>query len=521
MPEQQIKQDYFDVEIYSHFYKIINIGHLGNRIISEFSRSFCMWGPVRLPGGKYRSEIIRVFAAADAKRKEYRFHINTLEDFKILIRNKLSDPTVINFITIPLHTPAKLDVKFKSIYSLKEHQVPAYNFIIDDELNNGSANSKLLQFDTGRGKTATSCASVATIDERVMVIIKPSFIDKWVGDITKWLDNVEGKILCVSGGDQVRGLIGMCEDGSIEKYKFILLSNKTMQIFISDYEKDTDYFKEVYGINSPEELFSITKCGVRLIDEVHMGIHMNFRFDLYTHIHKCISLSATYIGANDFVKEMLLIAFPKKSRYEETAPNKHIRMHPVFFNFQNPYKIRINEYGSNTYSHNAYEKSLMRDYKVLRDYFSMIKQLLHDSYMIDYVKGNKARVYCSSILLISKLTEYLKGEFPNLDVRRYVEQDPYENMIEADICVTTIGSGGTAIDVDQLTCCLLTVNIDSEIANRQTMGRLRKIEGKDVRFLYLVANIDKHKRTHLAKVEMLKPRVASIQEVYFPRILGR
>ena len=74
-----------------------------------------------------------------------------------------------------------------------------------------------------------------------------------------------------------------------------------------------------------------------------------------------------------------------------------------------------------------------------------------------------------------------------------IVNDPYENIIEPDIRVTTIISGGTAIDIPNLRTLILN-NIKSPVANLQTMGRLRDLQNRDVKFYYLYSEqIAKHR----------------------------
>jgi superfamily II DNA or RNA helicase len=108
------------------------------------------------------------------------------------------------------------------------------------------------------------------------------------------------------------------------------------------------------------------------------------------------------------------------------------------------------------------------------------------------------------------LTERYTQLYPDKVVNRYCEQDPFENLTEADIIVTTVISAGTAVDIPNLRVVVQTVCISSSVANIQTLGRLRKLVGKDTRFCYLYAeNLNKQRQYHQRRLELYSARVAN------------
>jgi hypothetical protein len=122
-------------------------------------------------------------------------------------------------------------------------------------------------------------------------------------------------------------------------------------------------------------------------------------------------------------------------------------------------------------------------------------------------------VYCATVDLCTKVTEALTFRCPQLLVQRYTSDDDYEEMIKADLIVSTIKSLGTAIDVPGLRIILMTDAINSSQANIQAIGRLRRLKDfPDVtpEFLYLVnLDIPKHVEYHQNKIETFKSRVLS------------
>jgi ERCC4-related helicase len=115
------------------------------------------------------------------------------------------------------------------------------------------------------------------------------------------------------------------------------------------------------------------------------------------------------------------------------------------------------------------------------------------------------------------MTKYLKKKYPQLDVRRYCEDDPYEDVIEPDIRVTTILSAGTALDIPQLITVIMTNSVNSPVANLQTLGRLRELKDREVCFYYLFCEeIKKHVEYHHARKDLFYDRVENIKELRAP-----
>ena len=115
------------------------------------------------------------------------------------------------------------------------------------------------------------------------------------------------------------------------------------------------------------------------------------------------------------------------------------------------------------------------------------------------------------------ITNYLKNKYKEFKVNRYVENDPYSNLMDGDIVVSTLGSSGTAIDKPNLTNVALTTAIDSLQSNVQSLGRLRELDGgaTKVEFHYFVCDdVQKHLDYHYRKVKLLDQRAKTFMDIY-------
>lgn len=371
-------------------------------------------------------------------------------------------------------------------------------------------NDFIVTHNTSIGLTAISRLGYVTV-----VIIKPAYIEKWFIDIQEVLQIKPKEIMTVQGGDQLRGLFDMARHGILDS-KFILISNRTYANYLKAYETNqfSDEFLE-YGCH-PDEFYALLRASILLIDEVHQDFHLNFKILLYAHVQLAICMSASLMHHNDFMEQMYEIAFPNANRYKGLELDRYLKVFPINYHFDKPQYIRTTEYGKTTYSHMAFEKSVMRHKGVLNNYVNMIKFWIDYGFIKDYKKGDKVLIFASSIVMCTELTRRFKYIYKQFDVRRYVEDDPYENIINADITVTTILSGGTAIDVPNLRMALLTINVDSIQSNIQSSGRLRKLPDRDVKFFYLYCEqIQKHKDYHHRRRDLLKDRVSLIKELSY------
>ena len=87
------------------------------------------------------------------------------------------------------------------------------------------------------------------------------------------------------------------------------------------------------------------------------------------------------------------------------------------------------------------------------------------------------------------VTAQLRDKYKYLDVRRYVQDDPYENIINADISISTYGSAGVGLDIPNLITVIATHTTLSPQLNLQTLGRLRRIKDKELHFVYTYTNM--------------------------------
>ncbi len=374
--------------------------------------------------------------------------------------------------------------------------------------------------------TFTAVKALSLLSYKFVCILKPKYVEKWVADLSSKdkgiLDIKPEEIMVVQGSAALQALTQMAVTaGALDKYKVFIFSNRTYDNYLKAYEQLGSGIEEMGYMLTPDELFEKLQVGVRLIDEVHEEFHANFRLDLYTHVHLSISLSATLISRDPTLLRMYEVAYPSESRYKAPPLIKSATAWGVYYRANPSYKIRTTERGQSSYSHNAYEGSILKNPNFTFNYGWMIKNYLDKGYIKEYEPGNKAIVFASTVAMCTKLTEQLSNWYPDKTVRRFVMGDNYQkNYQDPDIRVTTIGSGGTGHDIKNLTDAHMTNAIDSIQANIQAFGRLRNLLPKETRFFfYTNEGIDKHMNYHKKKSVLMKERALSYASVQYDKQL--
>lgn len=493
----------------SHFFKCIKVTPRARPAIESFARQFVQYGFVRM-GSKYTRAALKVFAMASADRSEFRFHINCLTKFEQHLEANYIRGDMVEWVQLPIPMPVKVEFKMQPQWVMRDYQTPVVDYIV----SNTPPLFKFVDLQTGRGKSACAMKAMTELSIRTLIVVKPMYIEKWVDDMHRTMVMEHEDILVVRGSDQLMALLLLAESGDLAA-KVIIISNKTMQNWIKLYKK---LMYETLGMGYvcvPEDVCKTLGVGLVLIDEVHQDFFFNFEFSLLTNVYKSLSLSATLVSDDDFMNKMYEIKYPSATRYKGPAYEKYIAATAVIYKLKYPNKMRCKDNVSKNYSHHLFEQSVLRSNELASNYLELIKQVVDGSYLKDYKEGQRCLIFCISIELCTVLTDYLKKCYPKLLVQRYVEEDPWSNLMESDICVSTMQSAGTAVDVDKLSTVIMSTAMSSSQGNIQGFGRLRKMkDGTTPSFLYFVCeDIDSHVKYHEKKRIILESRALTYRSI--------
>lgn len=500
------------ITIGSHFFKLTHIHPSIRPVIMDFARKYIKYGLIK-ERGVFKRVAQSVFGAATKNREEFRFHINQYEEFKEVLRNRNFTDNLLDISKKPTPSGDSIQISMRPQWVLREEQVPVVEYLTDKD----GPISKLVELQTGSGKSLLSMYSAATIGKRFVLLIRPMYIGKWIEDAQKYLNIEPSEIMVVQGGKNLQALIHLAIDGQLGGIKVIIISNKTYQHWITLYEDQNGDTVELGYPISPEDFFEILGCGIRIIDEIHLDLHLQFKTDLYTNVASSIGLSATFLSTDRFVEKVQEIMYPLPIRYKGGPLKKYVSSFAAFYSIKDMTHIRTKERGQESYSHTAFEKSIRKNSFQLANYKRAIKNLVDTFFMDDYRPGERCIVFASSIDMCTHITAHLKQAYPNLLVNRFVDDDPDENLYESDISVSTVMSGGTAHDIANLKTVVLTSALDSKASNIQVLGRLRYNPNMPTRFVYMVcSDIAKHMAYHDSKKILLAQRAKNYREYSIP-----
>lgn len=475
------------IDVYSHHFTVYTgetyFFSPTNQLMNEFLKRNVQWDYKKQGWGhdaKVTREIKAKFFVTDKDNKEYRIHINQLQSFLEHLNNH-----GYNDYTLLYHNPEQLNFQevitsLKSHFTLRPLQVEAVDYCtspnpILSTVPPWPYPAKLVELQTGEGKSIVSMETASRMKSRFVMVIRAQYLQKWYNDILEAMDISPEEIYMVQGGDALRDVLQLGVNNQLDNYKAIVVSNKTFQIYLRQFE---EYGNEIDYPIMPYDFCTTLGAKVLLVDEGHQDFHLNYKIHLYTHTQLSVTTTATLVPDDPFLKKMARIVYPESLRFKPEDQEGFIQYRAFFYRFWNPKFIKTKNFKG--YSHVEFEKSILKHAPTKRHYFAMLASIIENEYIryIDENKVDKSQfkviIFCSLIKMCTELTEFLQERFRALDIRRYVGEDPYENLIEPDIRVTTPGSAGTAVDIPGLYLGINTVAMGSSQQSKQTIGRLRR-----------------------------------------------
>lgn len=349
---------------------------------------------------------------------------------------------------------------------------------------------------------------------RTVLHFKGGYVERWKGDLEKTFEFKRGLLLIVRGSKDLIALMRMQLEGTL-KAQVIIITTATMREYFKDYEESNGR-SEIYPIK-PIDFYPKMQVGFRVGDEIHQEFFNNFKIDLYTHVVKSLSLSATMESSDQFKNKMAAIAYPPNQRHDGGGYDAYIAVTAWMYQLDHETKIRY--MGAQGYSHTTFEESVMKNPRLLKAYLKIIERVVYNKFIGSFEHGQKMLVFCATTDMCTIVMERLKHIHTDFNIVRYAASlnDPYDELLECDIGVSTIGSAGTAIDLANLKVSLMTTAIDSRQSNEQVLGRTRRLVGwPDItpEFIYLVCmDIEQHQKYMMNKKEFFKGKVVSHGEM--------
>jgi len=352
----------------------------------------------------------------------------------------------------------------------------------------------------GKGKTATAMMTFVAMRRRFMMVLLPKYFKKWESDLKYLLGFKDEDILFVSGSDALKSLMNMDKK---DIPKVVIISNRTLALML-------DKLKDIPDGEYPMHLSKLMEhCDIDtiLLDEVHQEFNSIARAVTILNPYNLLALSATIESGDRIVNDLMGKFIPFRNRINPLDDDKFRNLISVQYRMSDMFKIRYKNYFTQSFMHATFETSIIKLPEVRENYLEMIAWGV-DKFHIRKEKPGKILIFAVTGDMIVLIIDKLKKTYPDLDIRKYMSKDPFENVLEADICVSTLGSAGTALDIPDLTTVFLTVSLLSKVGNIQAFGRLRKIPDIELDFIYYWSpDIQSMQAHHNVKMKLLEPYV--------------
>lgn len=508
-----------NIEIYTHFFAVLPKSPQMNPVIFSFLNNFIepewKYNPAT---GKQEKVIGKIWAGKTNDFTQHRFPISLLQSFYTHCGRYNINKDNFSVKVAELYEPAKASFTLAEQYKLRDYQEEGVNFALENYKN--KVPSSLLMMPTGTGKTVTLLALAARLGLRMGMVISPNYISKWLEDYKNYMNVPKERVYVLTGGKAIIKLFRLAGTDDFD-YDVILISLATFLEFMKCYETNPEECVDLYG-GTPFEIWMKSKMGFLGGDEVHERFHNVYVLQTFIHGVFHLGLSATLLHKERFIEKMQETIYPRSIRFDKIKLPKYIDYINMSYRLESIEKdnIKFTFPRRSTYSQAAYEHSVLKNRKVKKNFLEMINNVVDYFYISKKKPGQKLAVYFARIEMVKTVCEYLKTKYPDLDIRTYAENDPYENVIEADIRITTVGSAGTGIDIKNLITVISFVNMESHQAVIQLTGRLRDLGEIPTTFVQLYgSNVKKHIQYKNANDILLRDRVKSQSNIHYPTSL--
>ncbi len=501
------------IRVYSHNFVVSTTERRFKWILAAFIRNRLTVDKFQMGKmkGKGKDKGI-VFAAANQARTQVFLPIKLFDEFKL---NLLTQGVRENEYEVSYHKPkkgAKVEMNFIAKFKMSELQERCLNFIREPFVR------RVAPLQTGKGKTALALYYMCELGERTLITMNAKYIPRWVMDLAgeeAKVDLLPEDLIIVHGVKELKKYIRQVRSDELE-FKVMLVSNTTLQLFYEDVFANPQDWKKL-GIKQPSDLFLVLKIGFRIRDEAHEHLHFNFKFDLFTHVRKTLDLSATLIYDDQGMERMSKIVYPIEDRFDQGKWDTYIEVYSVEYRLKPTTKLKWTQGWQGPYNHNQLEASILANNVYLSDYKTIVLKLVESLFIEPVLAEGKREVcliYASTKEMCTKLQGFLQSTFNELDVNRKIGEDDYDELLTADIIVSTPKSAGTGVDIPRLGVIINTVNISSTQAVVQMAGRLRPADDIVSKFYYLTClDIPQHVKYHNEKRTKLKGVVKSLSVI--------
>ena len=166
-----------------------------------------------------------VFKAGNELENEFFIHHNGMNTFIQYLKEADIGFNEIELINVKTDR-SQVTLNYKDVHPPKGYQDKYEKAITKDD----GLPAKLVDLQTGKGKTFIAAKAITTIGMRTILLLLPMYVKKWIVDLKFYFNLEEDEIVTINGRDALVNFLEN-DDG---RAKFILLSNRTFLNFINE-----------------------------------------------------------------------------------------------------------------------------------------------------------------------------------------------------------------------------------------------------------------------------------------------
>lgn len=402
-------------------------------------------------------------------------------------------------------TPTPRNVSYKMKHQPKnELQKKALAFLTAMETDDLDK-SRFLSLATGSGKTYISINTISKLGKAAMVVVDTTALaDQWKNEFIKHSNLKENDISILSGQEIV--------DKESE--------NPTAKVYIAIHRTLANMLTKDAG--SVNALMATLGIGTRIFDESHTEFANICKVNSMSNVLYTIYLTATPSRSN-FMDNSLYAKVFGKVRYfngKEMGGEKYHAVVIYPMNSKPGLDVKAScrtQYGFSIGKWAAYLTEDGYEY-VLETVVGIIDSL-------GLIKRKKkTAILFPTIALIKKVKDDLEIQYPGIDIGLFIGETKAkerENEKSRSFILTDDKMFGKAIDIPDLEVVINFVDYGSLVKTEQTIGRLRRHEGKSSVYVDVVDNgFDECVKHSKIRKRFYKKNAKSITEINVEKSKG-
>ena len=394
----------------------------------------------------------------------------------------------------PLYETRNLTIQMKKSFVPREHQVPAIEYLKQDE-----PRRKGLAIQTGSGKTVSSIAGMIAYG-KVGLIAVSRLHNQWVRSIFDFTTAKGGQVCVIQGYQSLVKVMKLNV-----KPEIFVFSLETLR----EYCKHQGNYQELPTFQKFCEYFGI---GFKIFDEVHLNFHACTLIDLSCNIPNNVYLTATFTSGNASTKKIFDLVYPKEMQFGRNDIKKYTTAYLYSFFGNVPEGKVVKRRG---YDHKSYEKYLLKRPMLLKGFFN---DVLHPLIMSHYVNvknpGEKLAIFVTKLDMVDAVFKWCKEKYPEFKITKYIGGVPDSVLVDNEIIITTEKSCGCGTDIKNLRAVINTVSTRSSTSILQVFGRLREIPGVTTEYADICdRNISAQCRHQETRIFVLRPNAKEIKQL--------